>query len=421
MTFSPRISEQAAWSAASYFLRGLGNALSHILLARLLLPEGYGIYSVALLVSTTMWIAVDFGVSSFGVREVAKASDSDKRLRIMSELLSLRLVFAVVAIFLMFFVLEFLPIQNHWKHPIFLSGGVFVLTYSLCPDWYFRGLGQFKKITMGGMISFSFFFPAIILLIKTPDDLNLACFLWGLSLFPTTLFLLAKAFHGLPGLIHFVKNDLSCKIFSNIKKAKYFFLIAVFDNLYTVFPTLVLSSLLTVQDVGYFSAAYRVYLLLKSLALPLSVVFYRLLSQVYAESDLESFEAQRKKWGKLTVIFFLPISLILWAWGDDVFVLLFGRSFESAAWVFPYFALPLFLSAMRLVLSVSLTACGHQRYLAFTTLFMALFSLAASYIFIQFAGFVGAVLVVCTGEVIYYSALVFLSRKHFLNPIKAVP
>lgn len=418
------------WSVGDYLITRLAIVLAtNIIVARALSPSGYGIFSVALTVAQTMWIVTDFGISLYAVREVAKAPNPEKQHEIAKDFQSLRFILAMFIFGWMVISLFVLRIEAKWTTPVILSG-IFILIYSLYPDWYFRAIERFRGLAIANAVSSVIYVSAVFIFVRDPEDISIACALWACSFLPSTAILFIWTSREKGSLISIQHFTRIFDILSHLRETKYFLYSAIFSNIYISMPIYLLTWLASETEVGFFSSSYRLYIYISSILLPVSQVFYPLLSKAYPEATLDEFKGKQNYFLRMGLILILPASLVSVMFGKEIIVFLYGQQFETGAWTMSYFSLPMIFSTIRLTLANPIAASGQQKYLAYASFASALVSTLIGYLAILDSGLAGAVLMVIVGEIVFVTILVIMAGKYisipFLDivsgcPLKVVP
>jgi O-antigen/teichoic acid export membrane protein len=401
--------ENTLWSSLDYLFNRLAIiAVTNIIIARVLSPSNYGIFSTALTLVQSLWIVVDFGITQYGIREAAKTADVAARHRLARGLYSFRLLMALTALLLLVFATLLLPIADQWRFPLILSG-LYLFFFSLLPDWYFKANLRFRAIFFSNSISALIYLLLVLLFVNSCDDLNTACFLWAISFLPTSIILLTKIHYMEGRFIRFPGRGSLAKILPHLNESRHFFVLALFSNLYISIPVYLLTALASTESIGYFNANYRIFLLLSSMLLPLSHVFYPVLSGSFSRKGGSDFLNKLNLFQHASQLLILPAILITWLYGHDIILLFYGEGYEVAAWILSYLSIPILFTMIRLPLSNAVAASGNQRFLAVVSILMSIFSLFSGYLLIGNFGLRGAVVSIIIAETLFMISLVSLS------------
>ena len=117
------------------------------------------------------------GIATIGIREIARTKCNKEELsKTFNNLLAINLISTAIAIFVLLLCVVLVPqLQEHKS--LFLIGAAKVLANTLLIEWLFKGLEEFKYITLRSVLIRALYVCAVLLLVKTPDDYILYFFL----------------------------------------------------------------------------------------------------------------------------------------------------------------------------------------------------------------------------------------------------
>ena len=146
-------------------------------LARVIDPEGVGTFSYTYAIAYNFSLVAKLGLISYGSRSIAKARDDKERLaRVFSEIYMLQiLTTAITTIAYLIFVTCYV---TDYKN-IFYINILYVIGIAIDIDWLFYGLENFKMTAIRNAIIKALTVVAIILFVKTRQDLVKYVFIMG--------------------------------------------------------------------------------------------------------------------------------------------------------------------------------------------------------------------------------------------------
>ena len=150
-------------------------------ISRVVGPDGVGTYSYTYSIVTLFGLFANLGMSKYGNREISKCGDNrEKRTRVFSELLSLKLTCSIIvlAIYLCFVELS----GGEYATALFLQ--IFnLLSFMLDISWFYWGMQEFRITTavcaVFNMISIFFVFTFV----KTEEDVYIYIFILAFRAF----------------------------------------------------------------------------------------------------------------------------------------------------------------------------------------------------------------------------------------------
>lgn len=146
---SGRAIKNSIFTFSSTLIAKIGSIIFTIILARLLLPELFGLYSLAL--STILIFASfsDLGVSSTLIKFISQSKNPEKSKAYFSYLLKSKILLSVISIFLLLIMAGWIS-NDYYNKPIFLAlvAGSFYIFFSGLIGIYeglFQSQNNFKK------------------------------------------------------------------------------------------------------------------------------------------------------------------------------------------------------------------------------------------------------------------------------------
>lgn len=110
------------------------------------------------------------GVMTVGIREVARTKGDKKQLsKTYSELLTLNLIVTAIMIVVLLMCTIFIP-QLHEYKQMFYVGAAKVLANTLLIEWLFKGLEDFRYITVRTILVRSLYVVIVFVFVKDESD-----------------------------------------------------------------------------------------------------------------------------------------------------------------------------------------------------------------------------------------------------------
>ena len=315
-------------------LRMGGNVASKLLslvsfpiIARALGPEVYGKYSLVIAVLAYTAIAIDFGFSVYGIREIAKG---ENRQTMVSDILSARLVLGAFSIVIGAIVCWFVFEDNRSIFYLTVLGYMWILARVLEVDFFFYGIGNIVIPTVSQIGGQLFFVAGVILLIREPDHIVAVIVLY------TAYHLLAAGFMLITYVRRFGRVRLRFSIASTINLLRRVAKLGItgrLEMLFNTFPILVISALMGAYYVGVYAASFKFF--------TISLMAYQAIMLNVAPHlvRLASRDPQRQRrviWLLVAGLFTFGLCLagVLLVSGEFIITVLLGKQFSGAVEVF---------------------------------------------------------------------------------------
>jgi len=299
-------------------------------LARVAGPEGFGVLAYATAVIAQFILVVDFGLSVYGVRELARGAPPA---RFTGEVLSVRLLLAIAAAVLLFAALPFIG-KNPLETSVIAWSGWLILSFAAGLTWVFQGIEMMGVVALAGTLTQIAYAGGVIAAVRGPEDIARvpvaqAAAEIGVALY--LLLLLARR-GDLPRL------GLAASRAREILRASFPLgvgrVLRVF--LYSV-DTLILGALVAHETLGLFSAASRVVFALLTINVFLGTALLPRISRAKGE-DAAIVSRLVTRLGYATTTVTLPAALGISLLARPILTLLFGDEFAGAAATLAIFA-----------------------------------------------------------------------------------
>lgn len=264
------------------------------------------------------------GINILGIREIAAASkDQNKLDQTFSSLVVINGIATLVMLFILIGATIFVP-RLHQNINLMLIGGFKLLFNFLLIEWFYRGLEEFKYITIRTLIVRLLYVASVFLLVKHENDYPVYFLL-------TTLMVVINA---AINVVHSRKyatltiKHLNLKFFTRpyIELGVYKVLTSMYTSLNIAYLGFVASDV----EIGYYSTAIKLYSIILSLFTAFTGVMMPRMSFLYAEKDMEGFKGYINK--SYNFLFSLLIPLIVFSTinAGSIIRIISGQGYEGA-------------------------------------------------------------------------------------------
>ena len=319
--------------------------------ARILFSDGIG--QVQFLSSIIGYITLftSLGIPLYAVREIAKVRNNEKLLsRTALEILILNamlmfLGYLVVAIFIRFVS----KIQANI--PLFLILSLSILLNTIGCEWFYRGIEDFRYITIRNFIARSISLALLFLLVKTHNDI-----LWygtyttiGVSGgYIFNFFRLRKSldFDGIR------LKDLSPM--KHLKPSFHIFLLNLTASIYIYLNTIMLGFMTDDNTVGYYTGATKITQITLGIITSLGFIMIPRLSNLISLGKKEEFNRLANKSIEFVIGISLPLTVGLIILAPTLVRLICGDMFEPSILVLQIIAPITFFIALSNVIGIQI-------------------------------------------------------------------
>lgn len=264
------------------------------------------------------------GITVVGVREIATSKGNRTELNnVFSSLLSLNAITSLLAALALLVSILFVPKLYAYKELMYI-GVIRLLSNFLCIEWLFKGLEDFRYITLRSIAIRSLFVVSVFIFVRKPEDYSIYYLLFSLT------FLINASIN-----LVYSRRSVSFSL-KNLRlrgMAGPFFLIGLYTimaSLYTSFNTIYLGFVSSETQVGFYTTAAKIYGMVIALFSSFTAVMLPRMSNVLSEGREDEFKAIVQK--VLRVLFSLgvPIILLMETEAPDIIRIISGAGYEGA-------------------------------------------------------------------------------------------
>lgn len=333
------------------------------------------------------------GISNIGVREVATVRDDQVKLnRTFSNLLGVNLLFTVVT---MAVYLVFVNIVPHMRQHVDMLyvGSAKILFSSLLMEWLFSGMENFRYITTRSIFIKVLYVIAVFVFIRRPDQYKL-------------YFYFSIIVVVLNGIINFIYSRKYVRInFRELFNFKYFKsniklgIYNVMTSMYLTFNVMYLGLVCGNTQVGYYSAAFKMYSVILGLFTAFTSIMLPRMSSILAEGDHIHFRAMINKSFKGVSTISIPLILCSIIMSPQIIQIICGSGYESA--VLPMrIIMPaiLFVGIAQILAVQALMPMRKDNVLLSASIAGAIISVLINILFVSSYGSVGSAMVLICAE-----------------------
>ena len=373
-----------------------------IYLARTLGPDGFGYVSYAFTITFFLANFVDMGLSTYGIREIAKnrARMSDYA----SEIVSFRFLTASLLFFLLT-VVTILSSHLAILKAVIIASALMLFTFALATEWVFQGAEKMRMVFVSFAVTSSLQLALTFFFVKRPGDLIKAPIIYFISTLPI-LFAYLK-------ILNFkalFKADDMKKMFSYLSSSLVIWSISIFAQVYNGLDIFILGLFRPIQEVGYFTIARRV---VGAFILFMVFLTNALLPKLaYAScNDPVLFRATTRHFLRLAVMITVFLLLPAMFLCEKLLLLAVGGEYLPAVLPLNIMIVGLIFVLLNLPYSTGLIACGMEKDVMIQTAASAGLSLLINFIIIPRYGIIGASVSFTIVEIFAFAWIFWIYKK----------
>lgn len=264
------------------------------------------------------------GIGYVGIREIAANKSSKENLDdTFSSLFWLNTITTTIALILLILFTIFVEqLRVHWQ--MMLIGGLKLIVNYMLIEWLYKGLEEFKYITIRTLFVRVIYVFGIFIFVKNSEDYEIYYLLTALMI----------VFNAIINMIYSRKYvTLKFKLIKISKIIKPFFVLGIYlllTSMYTSFNVAYLGFVCGETEVGYYSTASRLYTFLISLFTAFTGVMLPRMSSLLSEGKYMEFKKLLLKSNSILFTFSIPAIFFSIVYAGTIVRIIAGEGYEGA-------------------------------------------------------------------------------------------
>jgi O-antigen/teichoic acid export membrane protein len=390
-----------------------GKALNLILVplqARYLGPNGYGILTYGVSVSSLMGVATELGLDRLMIKEVAQSGDNPSF--IMSAALTIKGItgtigFIVTALIL----LHFAPYTVATHVAIILLFGALITSVISTFQALFAGIEKFEYLTIMTIVSRLLSIAIAIIILMY---LKKGAILYSISMVASGIPLLLMAYvlaKKSGKKIHFSIPSLK-EMRSLLSLSFFFFLASLTGTTFTYVDSVMLHHLINADAVAFYQSAYKLVLATFIIPSAITTAAYPSLSKMIT-TDKEKALFLTRNLIRLLSIIAIPVAVWISLYTNEIITVLYGKEYEQSARCLAPMIWFGFLSYSYFSITTLLQSSGNQKDNVKISATGGIANIIANFILIPSFGILGAVYATLMSRIIVFILCFYYAYKAF--------
>lgn len=367
-------------------------------ISRVLLPVGTGKINFATSFISYFTMCAQLGLPTYGIRVCAKVRDNKVELtRNVHELLMINLFMTVLAYCVFFSILLTVSkLQEDRILYLIMSSTIFLNAIGV--EWLYKALEQYTYITIRSIVFKFISIIAMFLLVHEKENYIIYAVI--------TIFASSAS-----NILNFI-NMHKFVIFKPVGKYNFkrhlkaiiiFFAMACATTIYTNLDTVMLGFMKTDEDVGYYSAAVKIKIILVSIVTSLGTVLLPRCSYYVEHQLFEEFQKICAKALNFVFILATPLMVYFILFAKEGIYFLSGSSYEKS--ILPMqIIMPtlLFIGISNILGMQILVPLGKEKIVLYSEIIGAMVNLIVNFILIPKYASIGAAIGTVLAEAIVF-------------------
>lgn len=264
------------------------------------------------------------GISILGIREVATNKNNPEKLqKTFSSLLTINLITTIIGLVILAIATVSIPRLTE-NIELMVFGGFKLLFNLFLIEWFYKGLEDFRYITVRTIFVKSLYVIAIFTFVRESTDFQIYYLI-------TILMVVVNA---IVNIIH--SRKFTSFSFKGIKIKPYvkpYFTLGIYfllTSMYTSFNVIYLGFVGGDTEVGYYTTATKLYTILIALFTALTGVLLPRMSSLIAEGKIDEFKAKINQSVNILLSISFPAIIFMTMLAPQIIYLISGPGYEGA-------------------------------------------------------------------------------------------
>lgn len=264
------------------------------------------------------------GIMAVGTREIAKCNgDHEKLSRCFSSLLMINIIFTAAVSVVYVLCIYLIPQFEEYRNLLYIGLLQIVMTPFLI-EWFFKGIEDFKYITLRSLLVKLIYVISVFLFVKKPED-------YGLYFFLSCAVMVANSGFNWAYKNHFVRFNLKgVSVKPYIKSVIILGIYALLTSMYTTFNTAYLGFACGNTEVGYYSTAMKLQSIILAIYTAFTGVMIPRMSSLIEQKQKEDVQRLICKSFDALYVFSVPLVVFTEVFAPQIIRIVSGPGYELA-------------------------------------------------------------------------------------------
>ena len=371
-------------------------------LARTLNPDGMGDLAFINSFYAFFLIAVTFGFSAIGIREISK--DKTKLKSYVDTYVSMRAIISVVSFALLIGMSLLIDVSPEVQILCIIQGSA-LLWNAFLLDWVFQGLERMEITSLRQIITSLATLGLSVLFVHSRDDLGYAVVINTVLVLLNTIWIFSLHTKENAKFAFRIDWDLLHETMPAVVPLGIVaFAIAIQTGVSNIFLKAFASS----EDVGFFYAAYR----FSTLTVVLPVAFQNsFLPSLSRENMKDGRKSVSRSYIKINLIVSFMVVAVIFTFSDWFALSVFGQDYAGIGNLTKFLMFTACFSLFNVIFNACLLAWGFEKQSMYALIVSSIVNLIAQYIFTPLFGAMGAAYALFASESLMMIVLAYYYLK----------
>ncbi len=367
--------------------------------------EQFGLINLSLSFITLLNVVVNYGYYLSGPREVAiHASNKNVLSDIFSKIVIGKLLIASFLFVSVLALVNFTPTFDRYG-TILLFSTIILFSEALFPSWIAQGLERLQIIVIGNVISKLLYIFLLIVFINSPAESKLVNFFVGLSALGVNII-----------LIIYITSSWNIKLklvsFKNILhslKTNFILLLSTIISQITVSSgVIILSFFSDNKELGLYSLAEKVMLIIRMLPVLISQAIYPKASKLYLENQVKFLNFLNKVWF-ISIFFGTALSITTYLASPIIIYFLSKEHLETSIQFLKILSFVPLLASLNIINIIVFLSADQKDMLFTSSWILCIFMVISSSLLTYYFGGLGLCYALVTTEIVVFFVCTLLN------------
>ncbi len=348
------------------------------------------------------------GIQNTGIREIArKRGDRTGLSKAFYSIIGLNLILVIIVATTLVVSIQVVPQFAEHKALMYIGLAKLLFASSMI-DWFYRGLENFRYITIRNIVIRCFFVVAVFVFIREKDDYVIY---FALAAITEGLNALVNCIHARKYLTFVLKDIHPLKYLKSCLTLGSYSLLT---SMYTSFNVVFLGFVTNTTEVGLYATATKLHKIIIGFLLAFTAVMLPRMSNLLAEGKTQEFREKISKSFSVLIYFSFPLIVISSVFASEIIDIISGSGYEKAAIPLTIIMPLVFIIGFEQILVVQiLIALKKDRVILVNAIIGAIVGVMVNLLIVKSMGCVGSSLAWLLSEVSVMISAVMVAKRYF--------
>lgn len=293
-------------------------------ISRVLGVSNIGIYGFVDSIINYFVLFSTMGIGTIGIREIASnKNESQKLSNTFSSLIALNAISTLIVLLFFFTAVAVIPQLSTHKEMLYIGSCKIIFNIFLI-EWFFKGIENFKYITIRSIIIKVIYVVCIFIFVRQPTDYNIY---YTLTI---GIVVITAMYNWQYSKKHTRFSLKNIQLRKYLKPFLIFGIYAILTSMYTSFNVIFLGIVSNETQVGYYTTASKLYTILLGLFTAFTGVMLPRMSYLASTNNINLLKETAKKSFNILFTICFPLIIFSISFSKELIFLISGSGYEEA-------------------------------------------------------------------------------------------